>query len=64
MSDWIHLDVEKILQETDKAFLCLIDGEQHWIPKSQVSDPDDYYAGDKDCCISVTEWLAKEKGLS
>jgi hypothetical protein len=61
---WVHLDVDRIKHETDKAFLVVIDDEEHWLPKSQISDPDDYEAGDEDCTISVTEFIANEKGLS
>lgn len=62
-SDWVHLDVEEVVRETDAAFLLRIDGSDHWIPKSQISDPEDYSAGDTGCTISVTEWIAKQKGL-
>jgi hypothetical protein len=62
-SRYVHLEVEKIVRETDAAFLLLIDGEEYWIPKSQVADPDEYQAGDEGCTISVTEWIAREKGL-
>jgi len=61
---WIHLDVELIVKETPKAFLCRIDGDDYWIPKSQVSDPGDYEEGDANCGISVTEFIANEKGLA
>jgi hypothetical protein len=63
---WVHLEVEEILKETDNAFLLILrdwEGE-FWIPKSQVSDSGDYEEGDVDCTISVTEWIANEKGLT
>ncbi len=63
-SEWFHLDVEEILRETEKAFLVLLDdGEEVWLPISQISEPEDYEVGDKDCTISITGWLAREKGL-
>ena len=47
MSNFVHLDVVRIVRETAAAFLVLLDDDsQHWIPKSQVSDPDDYQFGD------------------
>ncbi len=61
---WVHLDVDRIKKATDKAFLVEIDGEEYWLPVSQVSDPDDYEEGDTDCTMSVTEWIAHEKGLA
>lgn len=61
---WVHLDVERIKVETTKAFLVVIDGEEYWLPKSQIADADDYCDGDQDVTLSVTEFIAEEKGLS
>lgn len=65
MSDrWVHLEVEEVVRETDSAFLLRLEGgEEEWFPKSQVSDSGDYQEGDKDCTISVTKWIADQKGL-
>jgi len=64
VSNWIHLDVAKVVQETAKALLVFLEhGEEVWLPLSQISDPDDYQAGDENCVISITEWLARQKGL-
>lgn len=62
-SSWVHIDVDRIVRETDAAFLFEIDGEEVWVPKSQVSDPDDYEAGDENVSVSVTAFIAREKGL-
>lgn len=62
--DWVHLDVAEIRSETEKAFLLVLeDGELLWMPKSQISDVDDYSVGDTDAVVSVTEWIANQKGL-
>lgn len=63
-SNWIHLDVEKVVKETENALLILLEGEEIWIPKSQVSEPETYGEGDEEVTISVTEWIAKQKGLA
>ena len=64
-SNWVHLDVEEIVRETDKAFLVrLEDGEEVWLPKGQISDAQDYSEGDTNCTLSISEWIANEKGLS
>jgi len=63
MSDYVHLDVEEILKDTGKAFLCVIEGDQFWIPRSCVADAGDYGEGDVNCTISVKESFAVEKGL-
>lgn len=61
---WVHLHFEKILRETDKALQIRFEsGEEHWIPLSQIADADDYSEGDTNGSISITEWIANEKGL-
>ena len=62
-SRWVHLDFDEILRETEKAFLIRIDDEEYWIPFSQIADPEEYREGDTDGEISITEWIAREKGL-
>lgn len=62
-SGWVHIVVEEILRETDKAFLCLIDCTEVWIPKSQIADANNYEEGEMDCEMSITEFIAKEKGI-
>ena len=63
-SNWVHLDVKSILEETDKALLLeLMDGRKTWIPLSQISDSDIYRKGDKDTTVSVTEWIADKSNL-
>ena len=64
-SNWVHLEVAKIERETEAAYLLTLeDGEQVWIPKSQISDPDELKAVDEDLTVSVSEWIADQKGLS
>jgi hypothetical protein len=64
-SNWVHLDVELIVRETDKALLLrLEDGEEVWIPLGQIADADSYSAGDTNCTVSVTRWIAEQKGLA
>ncbi len=60
-SNWVHIEAE-IVQETEAAFLVRIDEEEMWLPKSQIADPDDYQVGDIGT-VSISEWIAKEKGL-
>lgn len=62
-SGYVHVTVEKVERETASAFLLRIDGEQHWVPRSQIADPDTYEAGDQDVTVSLTEWIARQKGI-
>ncbi len=62
-SNWVYLDVTRVVHETNAAFLVEIDGERLWLPKSQVADADDYEVGDEDVEISVTEFIANKLGV-
>ena len=62
-SDYYHLDVDKILKETESAFLFKIGDEQMWFPKSQIADPGDYSVDDENCTMSVTVWIATQRGF-
>lgn len=57
-SNWIHVDVNRIEAGTDKAFLLDIEelDEMLWVPKSVISDPDDYVVGQVNCTVSIQEW--------
>lgn len=64
-SSWVHLDVAEIERETATAFyLRLEDGRMVWVPKSQVSNAEDYAKGDRNCTISVSDWIAEQKKLN
>ncbi len=63
----------KFLKETEKAVLIEVDGDEAWIPKSQVDDAyaegsslvfswDELERGDA-ITIVIPEWLAEDKGL-
>jgi hypothetical protein len=43
------------IRETDAAWLLEIDGEEIWLPKSQVEWDGEY--------VTLPEWLAEERGL-
>lgn len=64
-SGWVHIEVKRIKRVTDKALLVVIEvdseDEEVWIPKSQVADADDYEVGDANLCLSVTEWIYRQK---
>lgn len=55
----------RCLRETEKGLLCLVGGDEHWIPKSQVSDDSEVFNADEnnEGTLVVSEWIAREKGL-
>lgn len=67
-SNYVHLEGCRIVRESEKAFLVEVpeadDPEPVWIPKSQIADEGEgLAAGDTDITLSITEWIANEKGL-
>ncbi len=50
---------------TEKALLCIIDGEEHWIPQSHVHPDSEVYddADNAEGKLVVSEWIARQKGL-
>jgi hypothetical protein len=49
--------------ETEKAVLCVIDGAEHWIPKSQIDDSSEVYEKGHEGKLVVTRCLAEQKDL-
>lgn len=61
---YVDVDVDEIVAATDRALLCLIDGEEKWLPRSQVADGDGYEKGETGVTLSVTSWFAEKEGLT
>ena len=55
-------DVEVIAQ-TDKAILCRINGDEKWIPQSQVHDNSEIWNKGDEGTLVVTLWWAVKAGL-
>lgn len=63
-SNWVHLSVAIIHCITKKAMLLeLEDGEEFWIPLSQICNAYNYSTGDVDVTVSVSSWIAEQKGI-
>lgn len=66
MSEWIDevgVDVDEVTVETDKVLLVSIDGQEIWIPKSQVSDNSEVYQKGDSGTMIISLWIAEQKGL-
>jgi len=52
-------------RETDKALLCVIEGQpgEFWIPKSQIHDDSEVYEEGGEGTLVIPRWLAEEKGI-
>lgn len=64
MDRYVTVGVEEVVAETAMALLCRIDGEEHWIPRSQIEgNGDDVEKGDEDVELDITQWIADQKGI-
>ena len=52
-----------VSKATSKALLCVIDGDEYWIPKSQISQDSEVFNEDSEGTLIVSQWIAGEKGL-
>jgi ribosomal protein S1 len=50
-----------ITKVTEKAVLVELDGDEKWIPRSQIEDGDTIDVGSQD--FAVTTWFAKKEGF-
>ncbi len=51
---------------TDAALLCVIGGEEHWIPKSHVHPDSEVFddEGNSEGRLVISHWIATQKGLA
>lgn len=60
----IEFDVEKVKHETSKAILVEIEGDEHWVPKSQISDDSEVFSREHgEGTLIVSQWWAEQEGL-
>lgn len=64
-TEWVCVDFDSVERITEKAILFVIEGEQCWLPISQIApeDRDQYEVGDVDGSVSITPWIASQKGF-
>jgi len=59
----VEFDDVLTLHETEKAVLCNIAGEDHWVPKSQILADSEVQGHGDQGVLRVTEWWAIKIGL-
>jgi len=60
---FVYLEDVFVKRLTDRAALVVWEGEEFWLPLSQVEDPDKLRVGESGYTLGITEWIAKEKGI-
>jgi hypothetical protein len=63
MAEKVQIQNVTVSKETEAALLVNIEGEEMWIPKSQIDDDSEVYKKDTEGTLVITEWIAKQKGL-
>lgn len=59
----VRVYVDELKRQTEKAALCLIDGEEVWLPWSQIDEQSDIETDGDSGDAYIPLWLAEEKGL-
>lgn len=66
MAEWkdeVRLDDVTCDGETDRALRVIIEGDTHWVPKSQVSDNSEVYKEGDEGTLVLNPWFAEKEGL-
>ncbi len=59
----VEIEDVEVKKETEKALLCLIDGKELWIPKSQIDDDSEVFEEGHYGTLIITQWIAEQKEL-
>lgn len=52
-----------VIRDSGKALLVEYEGEEVWIPKSQIDDDSEVWKEGQEGTLIIPYWLAEEKGL-
>ena len=64
MADKVKFEDVRALRETTRAVLVSIDGDEYWVPKSQIDDDSEVWQDGQQGDLVVSEWWAAREGLS
>lgn len=51
------------VRATEAGLLCLIDGQEVWIPQSQIDDESQVWEPEQEGELVVSQWIAEQKKL-
>lgn len=63
MSRYVEVYVDECLRTSDKAALLVIDGDEHWVPFSQIEDNEEPLKEGYSGQLYLTRWICDEKGI-
>jgi hypothetical protein len=59
----IEIDGVTAIHETEQALLVEYEGDEFWLPKSQIHDDSEVYERETKGKLVIPRWLAIEKGF-
>ena len=59
----VAFDDVTVKHETDKALLCVIEEDEYWVPKSQISEDSEVYNKESTGTLIVSQWWAEQNDL-
>ena len=60
---WGRIEDVRALRATTEALLVDVDGEEIWIPQSQIHEDSEVYEEDTEGGLIISAWIAEKKGL-
>ena len=61
-TELVDVEVSVISRETGKAFkVIMVDGRIWWLPKSQISGPEDFKEGLRNQTMRISKWIYGQK---
>jgi hypothetical protein len=60
----VEIYVNRLVRQTDKAALCLIDGEEVWLPWSQIDEGSEIERDGDSGSAYIPRWLAEKHNLN
>jgi len=64
MPNTVRIDDVTCKRSTAKAILVEIDGDEYWIPQSQIDDDSEVWQEGDEGVLVITEWIAEQKGIA
>ncbi len=59
-----RIDDARATGETDKGIWVDIDGDDHFIPQSQIDEDSEVWKKGDEGVLIITDWLADERGMT
>ena len=63
MSQYVEVEIDECLRVTEKAALLEIEGEEFWVPYSQIEDNGEDLERGFRGTLYLSKWICEEKGI-